>query len=158
MASGTPGAPLLNEFGEMIGLVGAGTPGATRLHDLMRLRAQLKGIPIVPMSLVRFQPDGPIASLTDLRARSELMAALWGEQHVQAGGFAKAIAKGPVIAPSDQRDDFSVRDKTFVVFVTWNPQDRLRGQTRLRLHDADNRVVSERASPRKAICARAVCC
>lgn len=144
---GTPGAPLLNEYGEIIGLVGAGTPGATRLYDLLRLRAQLKGVPIIPLSLIRFRPDAPIASLTDLRARSELVAALWGDQHVQSGGFAKSITKRPV-APLDQRDDFSVRDKTFVVFVTWNPMERLRGQTRARIYDADNRTVLE-SKPKK---------
>ncbi len=146
---GTPGAPLLNEYGEIIGLVGAGTPGATRLYDIMRVRDQLKGVPIIPMSLIRVRPDTPIASIAELRARSELVAALWGEQHVQAGGFAKAISKGPVVAPSDQRNDFSVGDKMFVVFVTWSPQERLRGQTRLRMFDADNRLVLE-SKPKKS--------
>lgn len=146
--TGTPGAPVLNEFGELIGLIGAGTPGATRLHDLMRLRAQLKGVPIVPMSLVRVRPDAPVSSLSDLRARGELVSALWGDQHVQSGGFAKSVGKRPV-APVDQRDDFSVRDKTFVLFLTWNPLERLRGQTRARMYDADNRLVLE-SKPKKS--------
>lgn len=146
--SGTPGAPLLNEYGEIIGLIGAGRSGATRLYDLMRLRAELKGVPIVPLALVRVRPDAPAAALTDLRARNELLAALWGDQHVQSGGFAKSIVRRPV-APSDQRDDFSVADKNFVVFVTWSPQDRVRGQTRVRMYDADNRLVLE-SKPKKS--------
>ena len=146
--AGTPGAPVLNEYGEVIGLIGSGTPGATRLYDLMRLRAQLKGVPVVPLSLIRLRPDAPAAFFTDLRARGELVTALWGDQHVQAGGFAKAITRRPVTAPQDQRDDFSVRDNTFVVFVTWNPLERIRGQTRLRVYNADNQVVLE-SKPKK---------
>ena len=146
--NGTPGAPVMNEYGELIGMVGGGTPGVTRLYDLLRLRAQLKGVPIVPLTLVRLRPDAPPAAMADLRAKGELILALSGDQHVQAGGFARAIAKGATVAPSEQRDDFSVRDKGFVVFVSWYPQERVRGMMRLRMLDADNRVVLE-SKPKK---------
>jgi hypothetical protein len=145
---GTPGAPVLNEYGELIGIIGAGTPGATRLYDLLRLRAQLRGTPIVPFSLVRLRPDAPAVPLAELRARHELIAALWGEEHVQSGGFARSIGRSPV-GPVDQRDDFSARDKSFVIFVTWNPVERLRGLTKARLYDADNRIIVE-SKPKKS--------
>ena len=52
--TGTPGAPVLNEYGEVIGIVGAtDVAGATRAGDVRRFRGQLKGAPIVPFNLVR---------------------------------------------------------------------------------------------------------
>jgi hypothetical protein len=146
--NGIQGAPVMNEYGELLGLIGVGGSGATRLYDLMRLRARLNGVPIVPLMLVRIRAEAPAVSLSDLRARGELLTALSGDHHVQSGGFAKSITR-KTFAPADQREDFSVADKSFVVFVTWNPQERLRGQTRVRIYDADNRLVLE-SKPKKS--------
>ncbi|HEY1303307.1 MAG TPA: hypothetical protein VGF24_07140 [Vicinamibacterales bacterium] len=39
---GTPGSPVVNEYGELVGLVGGATvPGATRLYDLLRFSARI---------------------------------------------------------------------------------------------------------------------
>lgn len=141
---GTPGAPVLNEYGELIGIIGAGNvPGATRLQHIMRFRAELKGAPIVPFNLVRVPEGATGSALAELRASGEIIAAVSGDEHVVSGGFARAIAKSPIVAPAEQRDEFSVHDKSFVVFVSWSPQQRLKGQMVLRLHDADNHVVVE---------------
>jgi hypothetical protein len=43
---------------------------------------------------------------------------------------------------------FPLRRKSFAVFLTWSPQDNLKGQARLRIHDADNRVVAD-SKPKK---------
>jgi hypothetical protein len=141
---GTPGAPVLNEFGELVGLVGgANIPGATRLLDLLRFRGAMKGTPIVPMTQVRPRGDATGESISALQQRGELIAPLSGEQHVVSGGFAKQINRGPTVAPGDQRDEFSSQDKTFVTWINWNPQERVRGQGTLRVFDADNRVITE---------------
>jgi hypothetical protein len=142
--SGTPGAPLINEFGELIGIVGgAGVSGATRLSELIRFRGEMKGVPIIPLTGVRFRPDAPAETMAALRRRGDLVAALEGDEHVVSGGFAKDIAKGPVVAPSDQREQFSGRDKMFVAWVNWSPEQRVRGQGILRVFDGENRVVLE---------------
>ena len=60
-----------------------------------------------------------------------------------SGGFAKTIVKRPNVAPADQRDQFSIQDKTFVTWINWGAQERLRGVSTLRVHDADNRVINE---------------
>jgi hypothetical protein len=142
--SGTPGAPVVNEFGELIGIVGgSGVPGASRMIHIFRFRADLKGAPVVPFTAVRVRPDGQAATLNEARAQGDLVMTLTADEHVVSGGFARAINKGPVVAPADQREDFSLREQKFVVFVNWSPQERLKGQTLLRVFDADNRVVVE---------------
>jgi hypothetical protein len=142
--SGTPGAPVLNEFGELVGLVGgANVPGATRLIDLLKYRAAMKGILIVPLTEIRFRPDAAAETIAALQQRGDLILALTGDEHVVSGGFAKQINRGPGVSPGDQRDEFTMQDKTFVTWINWNPQQRLRGQGTLRVFDADNRAVLE---------------
>jgi hypothetical protein len=140
--SGPPGDPVFNEFGELVGITGGSlVPGASDLSDLLRFRAELHGVPIVPISLVRSALGGAAVPLADLRARGELLSAVVGGQHVMSGGFARGIAKTQTIVPTDQRREFSVSDKQFVAFVTWSPQLRLKGALVLRLHDEANHVV-----------------
>jgi hypothetical protein len=141
--TGTPGAPVLNEFGELVGMVGgANLPGATLL-DLLRNRSAMKGVPIVPMSEMRAQPDASGDAIAAMRQRGDLVAALAGDEHVVSGGFAKQINRGPAVAPGDQREEFSSQDKTFVTWINWSPQNRVRGQGVLRMFDGDNRIVLE---------------
>jgi hypothetical protein len=139
---GTPGAPVVNEYGELLGIVGA-SPGATRMGVLLRNRAELKGVPIVPFGLFRVNNDVVPTRIADLRSRGELIAALAGDQNVLSGGFAREIARTNTVAPSDQRDEFSATEKKMVAFVTWNPVEKLKGLAIIRLFDVDNRLVME---------------
>lgn len=138
---GTPGAPVFNEFGELIGIVGGGgVPGATALDAIMKFRAELKGAPIVPFSQVRVT-DAPARPLAELRASGELIAPLTGNENVMSGGFARGLDRSNAIAPADQRWEFARSEPGFIVFLTWNPRQRTRGMSVLRVYDADNRVV-----------------
>ena len=103
---------MVNEYGELIGIVGA-SPGAARLAFVMRNRAELKGVPIVPFSLLRVPSDVSPMRIADLRSRGELIPALVGEQNVLSGGFAREIARMNTVAPSDQRDEFSANEKSW---------------------------------------------
>jgi hypothetical protein len=139
---GTPGAPVVNEYGELLGVVGA-SPGATRMGVLLRNRAELKGVPIVPFGLFLVQKDVAPTRIADLRSRGELIAALAGEQNVLSGGFAREIARTNTVAPSDQRDEFSATEKKMVAFVTWNTVEKLKGLAIIRVFDIDNRPIME---------------
>lgn len=145
---GTPGAPVVNEYGELVGIVGTAVPGATSLAAMMRFRAELKGTPIVPFALIAFREDAGGTPIADLRQRGELIPALVGEQNVLSGGFAREIARTNTIAPSDQREEFSAQEKKLVAFVSWSPVEKLQGSTVIRLFDADNRSVAE-SKPQK---------
>ena len=138
-----PGEPVFNEFGELVGIVGGSlVPGASDLSDLMRFRAELKGVPVVPIALIRAPLDAPV-SLADARARGDFLGGVQGGQHLMTGGFARGITTAGAIAPTDQRREFSVRDKGMVVFVTWSPQAKLKGALTMKLYDDGNRVMAE---------------
>ena len=65
-----------------------------------------------------------------------------------SGGFAAQIGREQTVSLQDQRQEFSSADKDFVVFVTWAPRVRLRGQGMIQVRDGNNAVVAE-SKPRK---------
>lgn len=140
-----PGSPVVNDAGEFLGIV-AGTPN---MLDMMRLQGNLRGAPLLPFSAFRVQEHAAPIELADLRARGETLAPVTGDEHVRSGGFAVSIQRGPVVAPSDQRQEFHLSEKGFTVFVTWNPRERLRGMLSMKLYDEDNRVVAQSKPARR---------
>ena len=143
--SAPPGEPVLNEFGELIGIIGGSlVSGASDLSDLLHFRAELRGVPIVPLSLLRAPLDAAPVLLADARARGDLLPAVESGQNVMSGGFARGITRTQTVTPADQRQEFSAsRDKEFMVFVTWSPQMRVKGVALLRVYDEANRIVVE---------------
>ncbi len=137
---GIPGAPVLNEFGEVIGLIG-GT-AAIGLRGITVLRAGLdQGPTLVPISAVR-SGTGEAVAFPDLQRRGVLMRAVVGRHHVQSAGFARRIQQYPV-RPIDQREEFTSADDKLCVFVAWDPKERLRGALVLRTYDENNQIVTE---------------
>ena len=144
--AGTLGAPVTNEFGELLGIL-----GRTPTFDMRALRAgaavEFGHIPIVPMGAV---PKRAAASVTlaEMRSKGLVLEPLVGDVHVLSGGFAAEVGRAQVVSLQDQRQEFSPADKEFVVFVTWAPRARLRGSAVIQVRDANNQVVAE-TKPRK---------
>ena len=67
----------------------------------------------------------------------------------RAISISAGINRGPIVAPADQRTEFSTAEKTFTAFVTWSPQERLKGMMSTKLFTADNRLVSS-SKPKKS--------
>jgi hypothetical protein len=146
---GVPGAPVVNEFGEAIGVIGGGlTPGRTTLGERLRARGELRGAPVVPLSTVAVPASPSPATLQELRQKGITMAPVVAEDSVMQAGFARDIERFPV-RPLDQQEGFTAADKRFFVFVSWDPKQRLRGVMKLGVYDEDNRLVVE-SKPAKA--------
>lgn len=147
-SGGPPGAPVVDEFGDPVGML-AGPPaaGATRTIDRLRMMAALRGHAVIPIASVCTADEGQPRTLAELQAAGDAVLPLAGDEHVVSGGFARGINRSPP-APTGQTEAFSIRDRTFVVFVNWNPVERLRGTTRLRAYDASNTLVAESESKR----------
>jgi hypothetical protein len=146
---GTLGAPVVNEYGELLGLVGgSGAPAAPfRVGDAAR--ADLPDALLIPGSSIRIVAGAAPQGIPALQASGVLIAPLAGDEHVVSGGFARRPVKTNTVPPADQRESFSPADKTFVVFVNWLPTERLKGTSKLRLYDASNRLLGE-SQPGKA--------
>jgi S1-C subfamily serine protease len=137
---GTNGSPVVNEYGELLGIL-AGVPSPTISSLRAMGSASYGNVPVIPLSGI---PSGalpnPIA-IDTVRAGGHLLTPLEGDVHVLSGGFAGSIGRGPAIRPEDQRDEFSAREKDIVVFVTWAPRDKLKGQTSFHVYDPASRVI-----------------
>jgi hypothetical protein len=144
--AGTVGAPVVNELGELLGVL-----GRTPTFDMRALRAggtiEFGHIAIVPATAVPAREGAPM-TMAEMRARGLVLEPLVNDVHVLSGGFAAQIGREQTVSLQDQRQEFSSADKDFVVFVTWAPRVRLRGQGMIQVRDVNNAVVAE-SKPRK---------
>lgn len=136
------GAPVLNEFGELIGLVGDLNPIGAEGAVAYRLGGSLPGTPIVPIGAIQVDGAAARVTLADLRSRGVTVPGVVGEEHVLTGGFGRVDAKGKLVS-TEHHDELSLREKGCAIFVMWNPRERLRGQLNARLFGEDNRVAAD---------------
>jgi hypothetical protein len=135
------GAPVLNEHGEVIGMV-SGPPAASyRGMTVFRVGSD-PGARVLPFAAIRSPGADPGASVADLKSRNVLMGAVDGRDNILSGGFARQVQRNPLRAV-DQREQFSQADRNIFVFLTWDPRERLRGTMVYRLFDQENRRVVE---------------
>jgi hypothetical protein len=103
---------------------------------------------MVPIEAIAPRAAALPSTLDEARGRGDLLAPLVGATHVLSGGFATDVKRGPMVELEFQRNEFSTREKEFVVFVTLSPRERLRGETSFRLYDEANQLVAK-SDPRK---------
>jgi hypothetical protein len=140
----TPGAPVVNEFGELIGVVSEGLypdidSQIVHMGSLMQLPPTLV-IPPVALAAV----NGTATPLADLAARGVFTPPIVLARHVLSGGFASKILRdGGRTQPVDPKTEFSMQEPSMTVFVTWDPKERLKTILTLRIFDQDNRKLAE---------------
>ena len=145
------GGPVLDEYGEVIGLLGgsllpgsaaslsgggypplAGSPtSASFAVPIISLRAALSGA-------------GAPTTLAGLAANGQFMPLLHGRDQVSFGTFALSMdKKNGASWPRDQKDQFSSSEGQMLLFINWNSKDKLKGSALVRFYDLDNRKIAE---------------
>ena len=116
-AFGMPGAPVVDEFGDLLGIVGAGLPGDSRpVDDVLAARDGVGGAPIIPLASIPITT--PARELATLRVSGELMPALAGGQRTAFGTFYKRTAsRGDSFSAAQV---FSLADRSIRVVVDWS--------------------------------------
>ena len=146
---GMMGAPVVNEFGEWLGILGRKPTPDTALayRSFTAPATELGNVPVIPIGVIGARPGSTPATFATLRARGALLEPLVMEEHILSGGFASETPRGTLPPPHIQRDEFSRADKQMVVFVTWSPRVRLKGQAVFYLFDSSNsRIASSKPS------------
>lgn len=138
------GAPVLDEFGTLIGFVPTGPIGdprtATPVSHLYQLPPLADGT-VVPINAIRPFDDGSVP-LDELARRSMFLPRVTADREVLSGGFSVSVQRaGPRTQPVDQRNEFSQRDPSVTAFVTWYPQQKYKGTAAARVYDLDNRLL-----------------
>jgi hypothetical protein len=151
------GGPLLNEYGQVIGVVGGSMlPGASTLQalrfgysaSLLKITGVLGGVLGVPIDLVSLAPPRRIAlaemarggQFTPLLSQhEEVMSGLMCRQIDHKSAFGRAVGEGV---------EFRRRDTEIYVQVTWEPKSKRKGQGVLEVYDLENRAIF-RSAPGK---------
>jgi S1-C subfamily serine protease len=148
-AFGMPGAPVIDEYGHIIGIVGAGLPGDSRPVDhIVQARGDLNGAPIINFPTRDGEHGMVEMDLASLRASGRLMSAVAHGGSFAGGGFTRGLVKRADSAPAELMSQFSLRDKSIGVFLVWTVAERLRGQVVLRVFDSENGIISA-SEPRR---------
>lgn len=145
-AVGMPGAPVVDEYGDLLGIVGAGLPPDSRpVDDVLEARGMLNGAPVIPYPL-EIAAAARRADVAALRAAGEVMPPVAAGQ-ISGGGFTRTPVKRGQAAIEFVKD-FSLRDPIVGVALTWLTSERVRGKATIRVYDVDNNAVAS-SEPRK---------
>jgi hypothetical protein len=150
------GSPLLNEYGEAVGLLGGSLlPGAAFIEDAgfgarnNSLGTPSRGSLAVPMRLV-IESAGNATTIEGLLKSGQFIPALVSTEAVLNGTLARSVNKKATPPQAiDSKIEFSRADPQGVVFITWLPSQKLKGQPSLRLYDLDNNMLNEFLNKKK---------
>jgi len=150
----TIGSPLVNDYGEVIGIIGGSLIGGAFPGDLIyasrnaSLGAVSRGGLAIPINLVNDSAASP-ATIEQLRTTGQFMTPLI-TQSILSGSLARGLnRKADPPRVIDERYEFSHGDQQMVAFVSWLPEEKRKGIPALRLFDLDNRMIFEDAGKKK---------
>jgi hypothetical protein len=146
------GAPLLDEFGEVIGFLGGVLfPGAASAHDrtggveiTAALRVGSTGT-AVPIQMVRTEASGR-HTFSDLLARGHFVPPLSKEKVVFRGSLSGGIDNRSPGFPQAEKEgfEFSRQPGKIYLLVFWEQDDKRRKAERsFRIYDLENRLLSQ---------------
>ncbi len=150
------GSPLLNEYGEVIGLIGGSLiPGSAFVEDLVfsvrSLAGTSRGTLAVPIALLsQTNAASSPTTLENLAKSGQFMAPLIGNENVLSGTLSRNLnRKTDPPQTIEERSEFSRQDARAMVLVTWLPKEKRKGIPSLQLYDLDNRLLSESPGKKK---------
>lgn len=149
------GSPLLNEYGEVIGLIGGNlTSSAAFAEDLAfaarSLTGNLRGTLVVPINLMDSPGSSSQMTIAQLARSGHFTPPLAGNEDVLSGTLSRDLNR-KIDPPQaiQERSEFSRQDARAMLLITWLPRQKRKGRPSLRLYDLDNRMLSESVGKKK---------
>ena len=147
----TLGAPLLDAYGRAVGVLGGGPVpmSGRRIGSLMTLvdpregSATTSGPTGLPLAAI---PEGAASqqpvTFADLTARSVFTIPLVRNPQAAFGQLCANFRKvGDAIQPLGWSNQFSRKQGTLGVVITWGPNQKVKSVQQVRIYDAENRAV-----------------
>jgi hypothetical protein len=143
------GAPLLNVYGEVIGILGGGlNPGNDQgnsieiyLPDGFQAANRISGAMAVPISMVNLKQTTPYAMENLIRDGVSFPPLVAG-RHVSFIQFTHRIDKSSGNPwPADYATQFSKRNDKMAIFVMWDPKAEIKGQVSFQIYNRDNKPL-----------------
>jgi len=145
------GSPLLNEYGEAIGIAGTGyiagleSTGMAGPRARVRAATATRALLATPTDLVpRDKNPAQAIPLADLAKSGDFLPPLTAGRDIFQASFGRKVeGHGPVPSLVDQGSEFSRRDGQIILWVMWEPKKRLKATYSLRIYDLNNKLVGE---------------
>ncbi len=150
---GAAGAALVNDYGDVIGVVGGSlVPGANSTTQLMlstpRSRAggtvYVHGGMAVPINAVRATAtDAATTPLSTLAAKGDFLPPVTAGRNIGYAQLARSLEKKDGISwPTEGGSEFSRQQGKMVVYVLWEAKENCSGNLTMRFFDLDNRPLN----------------
>ncbi|MBZ5722336.1 MAG: serine protease [Acidobacteriia bacterium] len=147
-AASAVGSPLVNEYGELIGILGGSLfPGIPSRGGFMGTQtvAQLReGSLATPISLVPTPEAGaPARSLAQLQQAGDFTPSIVEQPELMYGTISAAVAhkKGEIAFSKDSKTEFNRQDPRCSVLLVWNPKAKAKGEIKLEIYDIYGHLV-----------------
>ena len=148
------GSALLNEYGELVGVVGGnlipgiGSVEGQRLGyptNILGAPAIYHGAMATPAGLITIPPaDAPATSLADLARTGQFLPPLVGRENVVYGTMTdKVIKQYGLLRATNEKFEFSRHNGTATAFLNWVPDEKRKGQTTFVVYSIDNQPIAE---------------
>lgn len=161
VTSASYGGPLLDEYGNYVGILGGNiVPGGdpVKIFSLLNdpgassriIDWETTGLAVPSSLLPEFSASAPVTRLADLASRGEFLAPVVKAKSIQFAALAGAITKSPgsMPTPTEYKQVFSRQDNKIVLYISWQPQAKEKLNMVLRLFNADNKMFFE-SKPRE---------
>lgn len=148
------GAPVLDSYGRLIGVLGGGLTGVgssrmgnwTSYLDSGAGTIAIVDPSVLPSALI---PEAAMSqqavTLSDLAAQGALVMPLPLNPQVATGSLSEDFKKmgGEAIFPVGPGTRFSRKQGTLAVVAVWGPSKKMKGTQQLRIYSVENRLVAE---------------
>jgi S1-C subfamily serine protease len=157
LQSQASGSPAFNEYGEVIGIAVRHSmlPGSASLDVLgggfpMNLLSGGTSFLVerslaVPISLVSWPAEStPPTPFAELFRTSQFVAPLVRYRNILRGTLALGLdKKGTLPQAVDEKFQFTRRDGEIVVYLMWDPKERIKSAAYCRMYNLDNRLLAD---------------
>ncbi|HTG17583.1 MAG TPA: hypothetical protein VK747_20215, partial [Blastocatellia bacterium] len=146
------GSPLLNEYGDLIGVVGGSLiPGWASTKSLpgvyysgAQIANSTPGLLAVPVTSSS-KPSSTQAStnLQQLASDGTFTPVLTRFENIQYGTLAKRVETKPGPRPIEETYEFRSKEGAFAVFISWQPKEKIKAPAMVRIYDLSGHVLTE---------------
>jgi Trypsin-like peptidase domain len=143
------GAPVLNEFGEVMGVLGGslfpGMPSGFGNKNIIVMQGLREGSLATPMEAIPVEPSAGGKTLTELDAMNEFVRPLVNNDELLYGIVGTHVQQNRGQWPSagEQKTEFSHADGVCQIVLLWNPRGKLRGKIALAVYDVRNHQLND---------------
>jgi hypothetical protein len=146
------GSPLLNEYGDLIGIVGGSLiPGWSTTKSLLgvyysgaQIANATPGLLAVPVnSSSKPSSTQATTNFQQLESGGVFTPALTRFENIQWGTLARRVEAKPFPRPLEETYEFRSKEGTLLVFLTWQPKEKIKAAAMIRIYDLSGRVLAE---------------